>query len=80
MYIEGEILTSVSTFPALPEEAINNIDNDYFVLIKVNDSTFKRLLVKIGTTNKGFTQILNANDFDTNTEFLTLGAFNLITE
>ena len=41
---------------------------------------FKRVLVKIGTTNNGFTQILNETDFEPNTEFLIKGAFNLITE
>ena len=80
MYIEAEILTSSAQYPALPTEAVANIDNDYFVLVKKNDTTFKRMLVKIGSTNNGFTQILNANEFDQNTEFLTKGAFNLITE
>jgi len=80
MYIEAEIITSSSDHPALPKQAVANIDNDYFVLVKENASTFRRVLVKIGTTNNGFTQILNANDFDQNAEFLTEGAFNLITE
>jgi len=80
MYIEAEIITSSSEHPALPKQAVANIDNDYFVLVKENASTFRRVLVKIGTTNNGFTQILNANDFDQNAEFLTEGAFNLITE
>ena len=38
------------------------------------------MLVKIGTTNNGYIQIVNASDFDADTEFLTKGAFNLITE
>lgn len=80
MYIEAEILTSSAEHPALPTEAVANIDNDFFVLVKENDTNFKRVLVKRGTTNNGFTQILNAADFEPNTEFLTKGAFNLITE
>ena len=80
MYIEGEILTTSSEHPALPSESIANIDNDFFVLVKEDDTNFKRVLVKIGTTNNGFTQILNATDFEPNTEFLIKGAFNLITE
>ncbi len=80
MYIEAEILTTSAQHPALPTEAVANIDNDYFVLVKKTDTTFKRMLVKIGSTNNGFTQILNANEFDQNSEFLTKGAFNLITE
>lgn len=80
MYIEGEILTTTTEHPALPVEAVANIDNDYFVLVKENGINFKRRLVKIGTTNNGYIQIVNASDFDANTEFLTKGAFNLITE
>lgn len=80
MYIEGEILTTTTEYPALPVEAVANIDNDYFVLVKENGINFKRMLVKIGTTNNGYIQIVNASDFDADTEFLTKGAFNLITE
>ncbi|MEQ3663120.1 efflux RND transporter periplasmic adaptor subunit [Olleya sp.] len=80
MYIEGEILTTTIEYPALPVEAVANIDNDYFVLVKENGINFKRMLVKIGTTNNGYIQIVNASDFDADTEFLTKGAFNLITE
>tara|TARA_R110002074_G_scaffold104070_2_gene224678 strand:- start:2596 stop:3762 length:1167 start_codon:yes stop_codon:yes gene_type:complete len=80
MYIDGEILTTTTEYPALPVEAVANIDNDYFVLVKENGTNFKRVLVKIGATNNGFVQIVNANDFEPNTEFLTKGAFNLITE
>ena len=80
MYIEAETLTTSAEYPALPSEAVANIDNDFFVLVKNDNTNFKRVLVKIGATNNGFTQILNAADFKPNTEFLTNGAFNLITE
>ncbi|MRX62875.1 efflux RND transporter periplasmic adaptor subunit [Maribacter luteus] len=80
MYIEAEILTTSAEHPALPSKAVANIDNDFFVLVKEDDSNFKRVLVKIGATNNGFTQILNTADFKPDTEFLIKGAFNLITE
>ena len=80
MYIEAEILTETTKHPALPVEAVSNIDNDYFVLVKENDTTFKRVLIKVGATYNGFIQILNSDDFKLDTEFLTKGAFNLITE
>lgn len=80
MYIEGEILTTSEEHLALPVEAVANIDNDYFVLVKENDTSFKRVLVKIGATNNGFIEIVNADDFKPDTEFLTKGTFNLITE
>jgi cobalt-zinc-cadmium efflux system membrane fusion protein len=80
MYIEGEILTTSQEHLALPVEAVANIDNDYFVLVKENETNFKKVLVKIGATNNGFVQIVNADDFKPDTEFLTKGVFNLITE
>ncbi|MGB3343621.1 MAG: efflux RND transporter periplasmic adaptor subunit [Aequorivita sp.] len=80
MYIEAEILTTTAEHPALPSEAVANIDNDFFVLVKEDSTNFKRVLVKIGATNNGYTEILNAADFEPDTEFLTKGAFNLITE
>lgn len=79
MYIEAEILTTAAEYPALALEAIANIDNDYFVLIKESPTSFKRTLVKIGSINREYAQIINASDFKESTEFLTKGAFNLIT-
>jgi|AntAceMinimDraft_11_1070367.scaffolds.fasta_scaffold01997_9 cobalt-zinc-cadmium efflux system membrane fusion protein len=80
MYIEAEILTTSAEHPALPSLAVANIDNDFFVLVKEDTTNFKRVLVKIGATNNGFIQILNTADFKPDTQFLTKGAFNLITE
>lgn len=80
MYIEGEILTTTSQYPALPSDAVVNIDNDFFGLVKENDTIFKKILIKAGSTNNGFTQILNSDDFGQGTQFLTKGAFNLLTE
>lgn len=80
MYLEGAILTATEKLLALPQEAVANIENDFYVLVKQNTTSFKRMPVKIGATDNGFVQILNASDFDPNTEFLTKGAFNLISE
>lgn len=80
MYVETEILTGNEKMLALPQEAVANIENDFFVLVKQNATSFKRMPVKIGATYDGFMQIINAEDFDSNTEFLTKGAFNLISE
>jgi len=80
MYIEGEILTTTTAYPALPVEAIANIDNDYFVLVKESETDFRRVLVIIGAANNEFIQIVNADKFKPDTEFLTKGIFNLITE
>ncbi|WP_338360133.1 efflux RND transporter periplasmic adaptor subunit [Yeosuana marina] len=80
MYIETDILTSSNQFDALPTEAVVNIENAHFALIKQNDTSYKKVLVNIGESSNGFTQILNASDFPKDSEFITKGAFNMITE
>ncbi len=80
MYIETDILTSSNQFNALPTEAVVNIENAYFALIKQGETTYKKVLVNIGESSNGFTQILNASDFPKDSEFITKGAFNMITE
>lgn len=80
MYIEAEIITNSHIYPALPVEAISNIETDYYVLVKESGQSFKKKLVQVGITKDGYTQILNASDFDSETEFLTKGVFNLITD
>jgi cobalt-zinc-cadmium efflux system membrane fusion protein len=80
MYIEAEIVTDATTYPALPTEAIAHIEQAYFVLVKESETTYKKKLVHIGLSGNGYTQIINASDFEPGTEFLTKGVFNLITE
>ncbi len=81
MYVETEIITTTHKEQSLPQEAVANIENDFFVLVKQKSvNSFRRMPVKIGASYNGNVQILNAGDFDPDTEFLTKGAFNLITE
>ncbi len=84
MYVEAEIFTTTDSLPALPQGAIVNIEDLYYVLLKTQEDTqgikFDRKEIQIGRTAKGFTQIKNAEDFNENSEFLVSGAFNLINE
>lgn len=80
MYIETDIITRSHIFDALPNEAIVNIENAFYALTKQDETTYKKVPIKVGISSNGFTQILNANDFTDKTEFVTKGAFNLITE
>lgn len=80
MYVEAEIIIATEKLLALPQESVANIEKDFFVLVKQSATSFKRMPVKIGATDNGFVQIINADDFDSDTEFLTKGAFNLISE
>ncbi len=84
MYIEADIYTSSYSRMALPSDAIVNIEDKYFVLIKKSSSAdlmiFEKRQVVVGASSGGFTEIQNHQDFEEGTEFMTRGAFNLITE
>ena len=80
MYIETDIITRSHLFDALPNEAIVNIENAFYALTKQDETTYKKVPIAVGLSSNGFTQILNSNDFNDKTEFVTKGAFNLITE
>ncbi|MBK8954194.1 MAG: efflux RND transporter periplasmic adaptor subunit [Saprospiraceae bacterium] len=84
MYVEANILTTSQTKTALPQEALVEVDGKYFVLVLSASSdegfTFLKKEIKIGSSNKGYVEILNSNDLKDNSEFLVKGAFNLIKE
>ncbi len=81
MYIEGEILVDEITRPSLPSDAVVNVEDGYFVLVKKsfnnNEYVFDKRQVMIGRINDGYTEILNSAEFK-NHEIVIKGAFNLI--
>ncbi|MFH6771318.1 efflux RND transporter periplasmic adaptor subunit [Gaetbulibacter aestuarii] len=80
MYIESDIITSSQKFDALPSEAIVNVENANYALLKTGATSYKKVLIQVGITSNGYTQVLNAKDFDADVQFVTMGAFNLITD
>jgi len=82
MYVEADIFTTKKSKRALPEEAIVNIGDDYFVLVqKAKNSkgfVFDKVKVDLGANKNGYIEILNQNEFSEGTKFLGKGAFNLI--
>jgi len=80
MYLEADIITSSKVFDALPIEAVINFENKYYGLLRQSGDSFKKVILNTGASSNGYVQILNANDFEPNSEFITKGAFNLIRE
>ena len=82
MYVEAGIIAQSSTAAALPEEAVINLEDRYFVLIQKagEDLRFERREVVAGRRNEGFIEIENARELGEGATFLTRGAFNLIQE
>ena len=81
MYIEGEILVDEIERPALPSDAVVNVEEYYFVLVTKsmnnNDYIFDKRQVMIGRVNDSYTEILNAAEFKGH-QIVIKGAFNLI--
>ena len=84
MYLEAKIQTSSDSGLALPEGAVVEMENQYFVLqleaATEEGYTFTKQEVQVGKTSNGNVQILNAETFKVNDQFLTKGAFDLILE
>ncbi len=82
MYVDSQILTNDKVYKALHSNAVVNVDESYYVLVKrSNDSEkyiFEKREIKVGESVDGYTRILNTDDFGASDEILVNGAFNLI--
>ena len=81
MFVEGQIITKNKDLPALPEEAIVEVDNAFYVLVLDQSSgenyIFKRRQVKPAETFNGYTALEDPEAL-TGKQILTRGAFNLL--
>jgi len=80
MYIECDIITETLAAPALPTEAIVTIDTKHYVLQKIAENQFKKTEVALGKRTSTYVEILNADEFEKNTQFITKGGFLLLAE
>ncbi|MFA6862418.1 MAG: efflux RND transporter periplasmic adaptor subunit, partial [Dysgonamonadaceae bacterium] len=84
VYVQADIYTTSDSRTSLPQEALVEVDNRYYVLVLESSSdaglTFIKKEVKTGVSNNDDIEIMNAGDFNENSEFLVKGAFNLIKE
>ncbi len=84
MFVNASIITDSTKSMALPTESILTLDNENYVLFlaeqKGDDYLFKKREVKLGNTYRGYTAILNHQDFSEADEFLLQGAFSLLGE
>ena len=84
VYVQADIYTTSDSRPSLPQEALVEVDDKNYVLVLDSSSdaglTFIKKEVKTGVSNNDDIEIMNAGDFNENSEFLVKGAFNLIKE
>ncbi|WP_291864650.1 efflux RND transporter periplasmic adaptor subunit [Maribacter sp.] len=83
MFLDANIITSTTKEMGLPEDSIIEQDGKYFVLrlMPQTDSYhFKMIEVNKGDTSNGYTAIKPNKNLTEDSQFLTKGAFNLISE
>ena len=83
MFVDANIITSTTKEMGLPEDSIIEQDGKYFVLrlMPQTDSYhFKMIEVNKGDTSNGYTAIKPNKNLTEDSQFLTKGAFNLISE
>lgn len=82
MYVEAKIAIENEKAVALPEEAVVNVGNTYYVLVKrgknATGQSFIKREVQLGKTQSKLVEIKNAGDFNSTDQILFKGAFNLI--
>ncbi|WP_228851331.1 efflux RND transporter periplasmic adaptor subunit [Aegicerativicinus sediminis] len=82
MYIEASIFTDSEEKWSIPQEAVVELEGDYFVLVReqVNDMyIFEKRKVQVGKTSGEFVEIINSSDFR-GKEFLVKGAYDILVE
>jgi cobalt-zinc-cadmium efflux system membrane fusion protein len=84
MFVEAGIVVDNAFAKAIPQEAVVQLGEAYYVLIleskQGNDYKFKQIPVTLKENYEGFVALENSNAFNAQTQFLTKGAFNLIGE
>ena len=84
MFVEAEIIISSHAAPALPNEAIVEVQNAHIALRLISegasDYLFEKVTLQTGPAYNDYTQINNADAFGEDDEFLLKGAFDLIAE
>ncbi len=83
MFVETDIVIDDNTSMALPESAIIDVNDEYYVLNLKSENkesyTFLKKELRIGESYNGFNKIINSNSINNTDQFL-LGGYNLIYE
>lgn len=82
MFVNANIITKEQDAYVLPETALVEYENEYYVLVldetNETDYFFNQIKVKIGNTVNGFTELLEKNNIKETDKLLINGTFNLI--
>ncbi len=84
MYTNALIQVGSSESFAIPEDAIVEVDNEFFALVQTREGGgvhyFEKKTIMPGVTQDAYTVVQNGGDFKSEDLFLTKGAFMLLAE
>ena len=82
MYVDAYFDSSTESHLALPETAFSEMDNTMYVLQleskTENNYNFKKIEVETGDPQYGMRPVLNSSELNTEAQFLTRGAFDIL--
>ncbi|PWD99157.1 efflux RND transporter periplasmic adaptor subunit [Marinilabilia rubra] len=82
MYLDAQIVKGVGEMFVLPEEAVVDLENRNWVLLKLEEKNESYIMVQreveVLDLDNGLVAILNNDDFSADDQFLCKGAFGLI--
>lgn len=82
MFVNADIIVSESNANVLPESAIVEIEDEYFVMVldetTETDYFFNQVKVSVGNTVNSYTELKKNIPFEATDQLLVKGAFNLI--
>ena len=76
-YMNAEISVKNAKAYVLPDEAIVLFENKQYAFIKIGDNQFQMTEVKVGSSENGFTELLQTEKI-ANAEFVLKGAYSLL--
>lgn len=77
MYMNAEIQLKNDRKLAITEEAIVSFESSDYVFVKKSDNSFEMMLIKIGSIENGFAEVLNAESFK-DKQLVIKGAYTLL--
>lgn len=84
MFVEAEIITQDKMLTSLPDTAVIELEDNYFVMVlekeENGEKTFRAKEVKIGERYNGYTAITDQGEINESDQLLIQGGFHLLGE
>jgi cobalt-zinc-cadmium efflux system membrane fusion protein len=77
MFMNADIEIKSNEALVIPDDAIVRFENKHYIFSTKDKNTFEMLEVKLGNSEKGFTEVI-VNDVDASKTFVTKGAYTLL--